>query len=62
METYKIKTVCFNCKTRFLAENEEEAFYCYAISPEVMIEIPKGTRVCDVECPVCGCKTLIAKP
>lgn len=57
-DTYRVPARCYNCKTRFIAEDDEDANYYYD-PPEIMLEIPKGVKLCDMECPVCGCKTLL---
>ncbi|MFN8579316.1 MAG: hypothetical protein U0354_21015 [Candidatus Sericytochromatia bacterium] len=44
--TYKIHYKCLNCGTK-------------SGTPEQMIEIQKGQRVSDTECPNCGCKNLL---
>lgn len=56
---YKIRTRCFNCGTRFVARDEDEAHLYYDGNARPMLEIEKGIRLCDVACPICGCKTLV---
>jgi predicted RNA-binding Zn-ribbon protein involved in translation (DUF1610 family) len=60
-KTYKAACKCYNCGSKFLARNTEEAYYGYGDSVELALDIPLGTKIADMKCPKCGCQTLGGK-
>lgn len=58
-ETYSPKTWCMNCHSHFVYDPETPPDFRGSRGMD-RLNIKKGTRICDVKCPICGCKTLIA--
>lgn len=60
-QTYKASCKCYNCGSRFVARNLDEACYVYGDNVDLVLEIPFGTKIADAKCPKCGCQTLGGK-
>jgi len=55
-EYYSVPIQCVNCGSKFI--DDDPGYYS---DPGVIgeaINIKKGMKICEVECPVCGCLTL----
>lgn len=59
-DTYSPRTWCMNCKYNFVCDPETPPEFRGDRCMDIL-KIKKGIRVCDVECPICGCKSLIAE-
>ena len=57
METYKLDAECYNCGAWYDDDHVDCPWCSKPALPSIVIE--KGTRLCDVPCEVCGCRTLL---
>lgn len=55
-EYYEIDLECLNCGTLF---NGDDPGYYIRTRVCEKIQIPKGTLINQVECPICGCRSLV---
>lgn len=56
-EYYTVPLKCFNCGCKFI-DDDPGMYPRDDVVPEA-IHIVKGMRINEVNCPVCGCKTLM---
>lgn len=56
-EYYSVELECLNCRSVFIDDDPGMWPNSYVVPQE--IHIKKGVKISEVECPICGCKTLI---
>ena len=58
-EYYTVELECLNCRSYFIDDDPGMYPSMYVIPQE--IHIKKGVKISEVECPICGCHTLIRR-
>ena len=56
-EYYTVELECLNCRSVFV--DDDPIMYPNTYIVPQTIHIKKGMKISEVECPICGCKTLI---
>lgn len=56
-EYYTVPVECLNCRSVF--KDDDPGMYQKTFIVPQEVHILKGVKISEVECPVCGCKTLI---
>ncbi len=58
IEVYSVRTQCLNCKHAFIYDSDVPYELRNSYSHD-KVKVPLGTKISNVKCPICGCKTLI---